>query len=414
MNQNMEIHSDYFTNILYADELETNNSDILIIDFKDLIDSIGSDTIIGRTTWSSLTDQEIQEITTESTYHISNRHIGIKPKRHTRQEKLCGCGGSIEIHDQERVCTSCGVTESIQELNQDGQGVSSTSMSGYNTSNESANPVRVIGPGNNAYQRKLICKTTDYDKTRLRDTMGQLTRITQNYKRCAIPSHIVDEAGRRYYDIQLLGEIKRGNVRRGAMAMCLMKMCEKYGVHHRRGVFAEMCDVDLKDLSEGEKLLDRLIAEGKIRREDFNNRNPEVNRIQGYLIQHFIRLGIPLPPDVYQAPIGSESIQLPFNPNKNYHNFVKRLIEFANKLRVAESSELYSKCAGAIFILATRSPELKITAELIVTECKISKSTFKRFYNIIEELLVTVDPEKQRLRKKLVHLFHVNGISTVS
>lgn len=412
MDTNLEIHSVY-ANTMGTTYPNTTNQN-LAIEFQDLLRSLdGPDSVVKG--WSSLTDTEIQEITTESNYHINTRHQQlIKPKRYTqRQAANCACGGIIEIQQQERVCTSCGLTDTISEP-QDAQGVSSTSMSGYNTSNESANPIRVIGPANNTYQRKLICKTTDYDKTRLRDTLGQLTRITQNYKKCAIPTHIVDEAGHRYYDIQLLGEIKRGNVRRGAMAMCLMKMCEKYGVHHRRGVFAEMCEVELSDLSEGEKLLDRLIAEGKIRREDFQSRNPEHNRIHGYLIQHFIKLGIPMPPDVYQQPVGSAAkTTVSYNPARDYYGFVKRLIEFTTKLRVAESSELYSKCAGAIFILSTRAPELKITADLIVSECKISKSTFKRFYNIIEELLITQEPEKQRLKKKLIHLFHKHGIYNV-
>jgi hypothetical protein len=262
-----------------------------------------------------------------------------------------------------------------------------------------------------AFQRKLICKTSDYDKTRLRDTLQQMSIAADNYKQVAISHAVVKEAGMRYYELQRVCEIKRGDVRRGAMATCLRLICDRHGLHKKRNIFAEMFQITLGDLSEGEKLLDRLFSDGKLNREDFLVKNQETSRIQGYLIQYFILLGIPIPPELYQAAAGSDiKSKVPYSETRQYYEFVKRLIDFTFHFKLAESSVLYSKCVGAIWVLAVRCPELEINQDQLSIECKISKSTFKRFSSVIEELLVSQNPKELRLQKKLKHVFHKYNI----
>ena len=78
--------------------------------------------------------------------------------------------------------------------------------------------------------------------------------------------------------IQTAGEIKRGNIRKGAMGDCLRRMCDKYGIHKKRNIFADVFGVDLGDISEGEKLIDSLISDGKISREAWIDRMPSLVR----------------------------------------------------------------------------------------------------------------------------------------
>jgi hypothetical protein len=354
-----------------------------------------------------LSDAEIFAITNQ-TYQYK---VPVTRKRFNVQTKnLCSCGGIVTVLDNESICSLCGITELAEDVD-----ASTLGMSNYNTSSESANPLRVTGPGGSAFHKKLICKTSDYDKTRLRDTLHQMIMAADSYKSCTIPIAIVKEAGMCYYELQRVCEIKRGDMRRGAMATCLRFICEKHGLHKRRIIFAEMFNITSSDLSEGEKLLEKLFSGGKLNRDDFLIKDQESSRIQGYLMQCFIKLNIPLPPDLYQASIGSEvKPSVPYNPNKLYYDFTKRLIEFTYHFRLAESSTLPSKCIGAIWILAVRSPELNITQETLVTECDISKSTFKRFSAVIETLLQKPTQKEERLQKKLKHMFHKYNISTSS
>jgi hypothetical protein len=380
--------------------LEITSSDT---DLMNVLHGIESTIKVGP--FQVLSDAEIFAITNQ-TYQAK---APMRRKRFNIQTKnLCECGGIVKVQDNESICSLCGITESAEDVD-----ASTLGMSNYNTSSESANPLRVTGPGGSAFQKKLICKTSDYDKTRLRDTLHQMLTAADSYKSCTIPSAIVKEAGTCYYELQRVCEIKRGDVRRGAMATCLRLICEKHGLHKRRIIFAEMFNITSSDLSEGEKLLERLFSGGKLNRDDFLIKDQESSRIQGYLMQCFIKLNIPLPPDLYQASIGSEvKPTVPYNSEKPYYDFVKRLIEFTYHFRLAESSTLPSKCIGAIWILATRSPELNLTQETLVTECDISKSTFKRFSTVIETLLQKPTLKEERLQKKLKHLFHKYHIGT--
>lgn len=353
-----------------------------------------------------------QILTADEVLAITNQQYQVKKtqirKRYNNQQKnLCECGGRLTTQDSQSTCDTCGMTESAEDID-----ASTLGMSNYNTSSESANPLRITGPGGSMFQRKLICKTSDYDKTRLRDTMQQMLTAADNYKQCTIPTVIVKEAGQCYYDLQRVCEIKRGDVRRGAMATILRLICEKHGLHKRRIIFAEMFNISSSDLSEGEKLLERLFSDGKLNRDDFLVKNQENSRIQGYLIQCFIKLNIPLPPDLYQASIGSDvKPKVPYNPDKPYYEFVKRLVEFTYHFRLAESSTLPSKCIGAIWILVARCPELELSQDQLVTECDISKSTFKRFSLVIDTLLQKPTQKEERLQKKLKHLFHKYNIN---
>jgi hypothetical protein len=353
-----------------------------------------------------LSDAEVIAITNQQ-YQAKKPQVR---KRYTIQQKnLCECGGRLTIQDSQSTCENCGITESAEDID-----ASTLGMSNYNTSSESANPLRITGPGGSIMQRKLICKTSDYDKTRLRDTMQQMIAAADSYKACTIPQVIVKEAGQCYYDLQKVCEIKRGDVRRGAMATCLRLICEKHGLHKRRIIFAEMFKISSSDLSEGEKLLERLFSDGKLNRDDFLVKNQENSRIQGYLIQSFIKLNIPLPPDLTLGALGSEiKPKVPYNPDKPYYEFVKRLVEFTYHFRLAESSTLPSKCVGSIWIMAARCPELGLTQEQLVTECEISRSTFKRFSTVIDTLLQKPTQKEERLQKKLKHLFHKHNINLV-
>lgn len=336
-----------------------------------------------------LSQNEINEIT-------NNNYI-IKPiKRHQytfNKNQTCMCGGNMykNSNGTEYVCGECGMEDTIlgdeiEEIN----GISLSGMVGYNTSSDSATPIKISGPNEKHLQKQLQYRTSEYCKTQYRDTMTQLTNIVKKYNKYTIPINIVKNAGDLYYQIQSLGEIKRGDVRKGIMAACLLRICDKNGISRKRSMIVDMFSIQPSDLSNGEKLLDKLCSDGKIDKSLYIPKGDlEILRIEGFLNQYFIKLKLPMP-----------------STSQNYFGFVKQLVRFTIKFKIAENSIPSSKCAGAIYTLSTRCKELNISMAIISKTCEISASTFKRYYIIVQNLLETDDERKKRLKNKLRHLFH--------
>lgn len=397
-------------------------------DFSDCLDILSPDlgtkssddpgpTIDAFGAFASLNSEEMKCILTETSWGQVHRKTYVQPTyitRHNKKSAKCkNCNGNYERVESEQICQTCGVVESIEGGGDDGGGgISTLSIGSYNTSSESANPVRVTGPGGMLLQKKLMCTVSDYEKTKFKNTIKSMINITQKYTECLIPMDVVKLAANRYYEVQCVGTIKRGNVHSGAMATCLMRTCDQSGIHKKREVFAKMFKIDLSDLSAGEKLIDTYVAEGRIKKDDFQVPNPENTNIGAYIVQYFLNLRIPLPPNVGDTGCSNANISVgdTGTGSDKYYAFVKRLIEFTIKFRIADNSVEYSKCAGAIHVIVSRCPELSIEADQIAKECSISKSTFKRFSNTITDLLTTSDERKIRLKKKLLHLFNKFGI----
>ena len=91
-----------------------------------------------------LSDAEVLAITNQQ-YQVKKPQIR---KRYTNQQKnLCECGGRLTIQDSQSTCELCGITESAEDID-----ASTLGMSNYNTSSESANPLRITGPGGSMTQ----------------------------------------------------------------------------------------------------------------------------------------------------------------------------------------------------------------------------------------------------------------------
>jgi len=72
-------------------------------------------------------------------------------------------------------------------------------------------------------------------------------------------------------------------------------------------------------------------------------------------------------------------------PNK-YQSFIIDIIERADKkyLHINNESRGSTKCIGAIYMLCSRIPELYyITRDIISRECKISKTSFIKYYAML-------------------------------
>jgi len=359
--------------------------------------------------FQSFTPGEIVEINSKGIGTANKRLMYLQSNKYrnrTKQNHVCSCGGCMDKSHAgtEYICSLCGTIDKIVGGNVDNiSGVSNISMGNYNTSSDSATPIKVSGPGTNQLQRKLQCKTSEYTKVQYRELVRLMENLVAKSKH-DIPKNVIMATAKLYHEIQKKRIIKRGAVFHGAMCACMKEMCDKNGISRKRRVLIEIFKIEPSDLSVGEKFIEELKSTGKLDRSLFpDETKTEETRINGFIKAYFIDLNIPLPEEIVPA-LGYENFNTDVE-HPDYYDFVERLIRFSIKFKVAMSSIASSKCAGALFMLATRCPGLKITVQKISKVCDISISTFKRYYTVINDLLTTPDPRKKRLKNKLKHLF---------
>ncbi len=340
--------------------------------------------------------------------YLSNRIRNIQILNYNK----CVCGGQMIKNDiyNAMICELCGTGDELigSNIEDSVAGVSAMSRSSYNTSCDSAAPIKVSGQGGSYLQRRLISRTSEYHNVQRKDTYNQILNITKKCSHIFVPDNLAQETADIYYSIQILGKIQRGNVRKGIMAACLSKVCEKAMKSITRVDLCVMFEIQLSDLSNGEKLLSEFLSNGLVDK----NRFPHAveafdNKIRADLVKYFINLRIPIPSTI-------SIVELNFAPvdfGVKYFEFAENLIKFGDVHRIAVTSSPKSKCAGVIWILACRCPNLNIVSETIQNKCQTTPGTFKKYGNCFDNLIMSNDPTKSVVRSKLIKLFNRYNIS---
>lgn len=292
------------------------------------------------------------------------------------------------------VCYKCGLMENI--VGDEIEPKKSSNNNNYNTADQSA-PLRVVGTGSQHYQKAFLSKISDYKKTQLRDTVKQLQNILYQNGGKSISHSIIYDTAQMYRKIQQHA-IKRGDVRKGALAACLNMVCQEAGIIKKPKEFSDMFGIDQSDFSGGEKILNDLKNSGVII-------SKKSTPIELFLARFFESLSIP---ETGLRNINNSEDHDENNKKEevNYMEFSKLLIRFANKFKIAEHSIPSSQCAGVIYILSLKCGELCLSKDEIQEKCSVSKSTFKRFAKDISLFLENRDEKKKILRRKLRHLFN--------
>lgn len=293
----------------------------------------------------------------------------------------------------------------------------------YNTSVQSSVPLNIVGPGGRTQRRGIISDNASYKKTQERTTRTQIQTTLSNSKSGErIPEDIRREAANLFLRIQDKKIILRGDRRKGTMAACLDRKCRQNGLPRKCVEIANMFGIDQETLSVGHRLLDMYIEKGIIDSEgtsgEYKDYDGEIE-IVGYINRYFESLGIPLD-DGYgnygdmqehfmeeQAAGGAASVEAFSGElgHPNYKEFALQLIKFTRHFKIANTSMDSSKCAGVIYIIAMRFPDLKVGVENIETECAISKTTFTKFAKEVDKVLHTQYQHAQLTKRKLRHLF---------
>lgn len=336
----------------------------------------------------------------------------------------CNIAMSHSIKEMVYECEQCGKIEEMDgdEIETDTGTGSADIVGSYNTSALSSSSVRISGPNGHMYQKKMIASTSNYKKTQRKNTVDQMSSTVFKYNGSQPPANVVYEAADVYHELQQHC-IKRGNVRLGIMAACLYKVCAKNNIDRKPKEIAVIFNIAQNELSNGEKILDQLIADGSVK--SLSKPTPELDSIESqdkktiisFLNRYFDSLNIPrdLNPDSSSGQGSSqESKKETKTDGPDYMNFAINLIRFTIKYDIAASSIISSKCAGAMFILAIQCPELKIKKESIETECTISKSTYHRYVQAVRDMLYTDDEKYKKVRSRLRKIFKNHKIAILA
>jgi transcription initiation factor TFIIIB Brf1 subunit/transcription initiation factor TFIIB len=249
-------------------------------------------------------------------------------------------------------CEQCGIDKRIYE--QKGE-YSSSITNNYNTLEDCPISIKIVGKDSYRYQKALFKYSSDYGKTQSNTTNKQLDKCNAQSK-MKLKKIILREAAGLYREIQKLKIVCRGKGRLGVLCSCTGYVCKRHDITKKPKELAMFFGIEESYLSDGDRLLRRLHADKKI---DIPvHHNPK----NAYLRQYF------------------ESLEI----NLKYKQFVSELIDKSTGMDMMgdNNSRISTKCAGAIYALIVQE-NLKISKKQIVEDCKISKSTFLRYYEYL-------------------------------
>lgn len=250
-------------------------------------------------------------------------------------------------------CTQCGRDVEIMEPMGE---FSSSIIDNYNTNMDCSLSIRIVGKDSYKYHKALLRTASDYSKIQSNNTNKQLSRFNSQSTGGKLPIIILKEAADLYGKIQKCNIVRRGNGRKGALGACIYFVCNRHNITKKPKEIAMFLNIEESFLSKGDKLLRRLHSEGEI---DIPiHHNPK----DAYILQYFESLGI----------------------DNKYKPFISELIDRSSQVDMMgeNNSRISTKCAGAIYALKVQE-SLDVTKTNIVKYCKISKSTFIRYYEFL-------------------------------
>lgn len=250
-------------------------------------------------------------------------------------------------------CTACG--QDIQMFEQEME-FSTSIIDNYNTNEACSLSIKIVGKDSYKYHKALLRTSSDYSKIQSSNTNKQLNRFNSQTNDSKLPIIILKEAAELYSQIQKHNIVRRGNGRKGALGACIYFVCNKHNITKKPKEIAKFLGIEESYLSKGDKLLRRLHSEGKIDIPIYHD--PK----DAYLLQYF------------------EALQI----DGKYKAFVSEVIDRASNIDMMgeNNSRISTKCAGTIYMLKTQE-SLEFTKTDIVKYCKISKSTFIRYYDFL-------------------------------
>ena len=268
--------------------------------------------------------------------------------------KLCpDCNIKMQPMESSYQCTRCGRNKITFGMS---TGFCTSIIDNYNTNNLCSMSIKITGKDSYPYHRALLRTVSDYSKTQSNNTIKQLNWFNSQSTDSKLPMVILKEAAELYNKIQKCNVVRRGNGRKGALGACIYFICNRHDITKKPKEIARFLSIEESQLSRGDKLLRQMHSNGKI--------------------------SIPIHHDPTSAYIRQyfESLEL----DDKYKPFILDVVTRASQVDMIgeNNSRISTKCAGTIYALSQQM-DLKITKSDIVKYCKISKSTFIRYYEFL-------------------------------
>jgi len=303
--------------------------------------------------------------------------------------QLCyECGSPFEVDSTELVCDGCG----LRVRNYSSQGVGHEGPPAYGTSDASA-PITMRASGGPTV---IICQVSPYKKTTRNHIVDEIKRLLES-KQNIFPARVITDTADLFYHIQM-HQTLRGDVRKGTIAACFFLTCRRLGMVQKNEFLAKLFGVHRNNLSNGNKIIESQVNCGLI------DPLPSLDvreLMRNYLQQYFAGFGL----------VDSAN-------SVRYFDFCLRVSYFCWRKNVGFASIPSSKCAGSLYLLAARVPDL-IDLSRVKVVCECTPSTAKRFATAVELFLLRdpddVAPEYRRgldlTIRKLRHIIKDCGLS---
>lgn len=270
--------------------------------------------------------------------------------------KMCpDCSIRMQPMKTSYQCSQCGRDKPMFEPS---EGFNTSIIDNYNTNASCSLSIKIVGQGSYRYHKALLKSLNDYSKTQNNHTNTQLSRCNAQTNDGKLPIIILREAADLYGEIQKHNIVRRGNGRKGALGACIYFVCNRHDITKKPKEISTFLNIEESYLSKGDKLLRRLHSEGKINIPIYHNPT------DAYILQYFEALSI----------------------DNKYKPFISEIIDRASMIDMMgeNNSRISTKCAGTIYMLKMQM-SLDFTKGDIVKYCKISKSTFIRYYEFLSQ-----------------------------
>jgi len=261
-----------------------------------------------------------------------------------------GCNIAGELKNGQILCTKCGLkwdhSENVRNFSSD--------VAHY-VVGRSHMAFKIVGQKSNFSNRSLMKTCSSYKVYSHNNNRREVLEKIFQHQGKKIPKDALKLGIEIFADIKTAGYVFRGNKKQGVVGACIFYACVIKGITKTPRDVAEMLEISEKFLSQGDRILQSLKEKGIVDIPTFLRPLPD------FIKQYFSALHIP----------------------KKYAPFVIDLIARAEKkhIHIINESRMTTKCVGAILMLTMRVRSLRhITKDEIARECKISKSTFTRYY----------------------------------
>ena len=250
-------------------------------------------------------------------------------------------------------CELCG-SENKVELDE----LTFNSEGGNNINSNSFMSFNFIGKNSYCYQRSFLKTCANYSSFRKNNNRKDMYNYNYNYTGNKLPKNVIKLAIELFSKIKEKKYVYRGNGKKGIIGACIFYSCVINKITKTPKEIANILGIEERFLSQGDRTIQELNEMGVI------SIPTTLRPLNDYLKQYFSLLKI----------------------DEKYISFIVDIIDrIDNKnIHIVNDSRTTTKAIGTIYLLINRLKKYRtITKDTIVKECKISKSTFLRYYKLL-------------------------------